>query len=42
MIAESHGLDYEVCEAGKKEWHILFSKDKDMDLKSIMKRYCSV
>ncbi len=42
IIAQQHGLHYEVCESGENEWHILFSKKDGIDLKKLMKRYCSV
>ncbi len=42
MIAEGYGVDFEVCETAENEWHILFAKKGQTDLKKMMKRYCSV
>ena len=41
-IAERHGIRFEVCEAAENEWHIIFSKSAEFDLKKVMKGYCSV
>ncbi len=41
-IAERHGIRFKVCEAAENEWHILFSKNEELDLEKVMKRYCSV
>lgn len=36
MIAKRHGFRFEALENSKGEWHILFTKNQNLDLKAIL------
>ena len=42
QIAEGRGLRYAVHEAGEGDFHILFTRDADVDLRSVLRERADV
>ncbi len=42
MIAKRHGFRFDALENSKGEWHILLTKNQNLDLKAILQELCDV